>query len=359
MNDKFAAITPIDTTNDALETVGGKGRSLAQMTRAGFDVPVGFLLSTAAYRDFVADNELGARILELAGPEITDGRASFESASRSIKALITGCELSAGLKAELGAAYRALPGDDPAVAVRSSANAEDLPGLSFAGQQETYLNVSGPEALLEAVRNCWASLWTPQAISYRNEMGIESDAVAMAVVVQIMVPADVAGILFTANPATGERGEMIVNASFGLGEAVVGGQVTPDTFVVDRSTLTAKETMIGTKEQKIVSDGNQGTRLVDVDEGERDASSLPEKLLTELAELAARVEGHFGGQPQDIEWAVADGKLWLLQSRPITNVAPQPIEGGGEAPPPKVYRRDTLNSPLHPHRPCDGPPPAA
>ena len=333
MNDKFAAITPIDTTNDALETVGGKGRSLAQMTRAGFDVPEGFLLSTAAYRDFVADNELGARILELAGPEIIDGRASFESASRSIQALITGCELSAGLKADLRAAYRALPGDDPAVAVRSSANAEDLPGLSFAGQQETYLNVSGPEALLEAVRNCWASLWTPQAISYRNEMGIESDAVAMAVVVQIMVPADVAGILFTANPATGERGEMIVNASFGLGEAVVGGQVTPDTFVVDRSTLTAKETMIGTKEQKIVSDGNQGTRLVDVDEGERDASSLPEKLLTELAELAARVEGHFGGQPQDIEWAVADGKLWLLQSRPITNLPPQPIEVEWEAPP--------------------------
>ena len=333
MNDKFAAITPIDTTNDALETVGGKGRSLAQMTRAGFDVPEGFLLSTAAYRDFVADNELGARILELAGPEIIDGRASFESASRSIHALITGCELSAGLKAELRAAYRALPGDDPAVAVRSSANAEDLPGLSFAGQQETYLNVSGPEALLEAVRNCWASLWTPQAISYRNEMGIESDAVAMAVVVQIMVPADVAGILFTANPATGERGEMIVNASFGLGEAVVGGQVTPDTFIVDRSTLTPKETMIGTKEQKIVSDGNQGTRLVDVDEGERDASSLPEELLTELAELAARVEGHFDGQPQDIEWAVADGELWLLQSRPITNLPPQPIEVEWEAPP--------------------------
>lgn len=333
MNENFAAITSIDTTHDALETVGGKGRSLAQMTRAGFDVPEGFLLSTAAYKDFVADNELGMRILELARPEISDGRASFESASRSIQALITGCELSARLKAELVAAYQALPGNDPAVAVRSSANAEDLPGLSFAGQQETYLNVSGIEALLEAVRNCWASLWTSQAISYRNEMGIESDAVAMAVVVQVMVPADVAGILFTANPATGERGEMIVNASFGLGEAVVGGQVTPDTFIVDRSTLRPKETMIGTKEQKIVSDGDQGTRLVDVEEGERDASSLPEELLTELAELAGRVERHFEGQPQDIEWAVADGKLWLLQSRPITNLPPQPVEVEWEAPP--------------------------
>ena len=331
MNDRN--ITPIDTTNDNLETVGGKGRSLAQMTRAGFDVPAGFLLSTAAYRDFVADNKLGARILELARPEIIDGRASFASASRSIQALITGCELPAALKAELAAAYQAFPGDDPAVAVRSSANAEDLPGLSFAGQQETYLNVSGPEALIEAVRNCWASLWTTQAISYRNEMGIESSAVAMAVVVQIMVPADVAGILFTANPATGERGEMIVNASFGLGEAVVGGQVTPDTFIVDTSTLTAKETMIGAKERKIVSNGNQGTRLVAVDEAERDASSLPKELLTELARLATRVEQHFGGQPQDIEWAAADGKLWLLQSRPITNLPPQPIDVAWEAPP--------------------------
>ena len=325
-------ITPIGTTNDALETVGGKGRSLAQMTRAGFDVPEGFLLSTAAYRDFVADNELEQRILELARPEIVDGRASFESASRSIQALIAGCEHSSTLTAELAAAYQALPGDAPAVAVRSSANAEDLPGLSFAGQQDTYLNVRGVAALLESVRNCWASLWTAQAMSYRNEMGIASDAVAMGVVVQIMVPADVAGILFTANPATGERDEMIVNASYGLGEAVVGGQVTPDTFIVDRSTLRPKETTLGTKERQVVADGNRGTRLVEVDADARDASSLAEEVLTELAGLAARVEEHFGGQPQDIEWAVADGKLWLLQSRPITNLPPQPIEVAWEAP---------------------------
>ena len=326
-------ITPIGTANDALETVGGKGRSLAQMTRAGFDVPEGFLLPTAAYRDFVADNELGMQILELARPEIIDGRASFESASRSIQALITGCELSSTLTAELAAAYQALPGDDPAVAVRSSANAEDLPGLSFAGQQDTYLNVRGVAALLESVRNCWASLWTAQALSYRNEMGIASDAVAMGVVVQIMVPADVAGILFTANPATGERGEMVVNASFGLGEAVVGGQVTPDTFIVDRSTLKPKETTLGTKERQVVADGNRGTRLVEVDADERGTSSLAVEVLTELAGLAARVEEHFGGQPQDIEWAVADGKLWLLQSRPITNLPPQPIDVAWEAPP--------------------------
>ncbi len=325
-------LLPLNTRNDALEVVGGKGRSLSQMVNAGFSVPDGFHLSTAAYREFVADHDLQEQILELARPEINDGRVSFEAASTRIQELFLEHELSADVTGQLHNAYAALDGDSPAVAVRSSANAEDLPGLSFAGQQETYLNVTGPDALVAAVRNCWASLWTAQAISYRNEMGIASDAVAMAVVVQIMVPADVAGILFTANPATGERSDMIMNASFGLGEAVVGGQVTPDTFIVDRASLTVTETVIGAKEQKIVSDGDQGTRLVDIDEGQRDQASMSDDLLAELAGLATDVEAHFDGLPQDIEWAVADGKLWLLQSRPITNLPPQPIEVEWEVP---------------------------
>ena len=218
------------------------------------------------------------------------------------------------------------------MAVRSSANAEDLPDMSFAGQQDTYLNIRGEHALIAAVRDCWASLWTPRAMSYRHEMGIEHDAVAMAVVVQLMVPSEVSGILFTANPATGERSEMIVNASFGLGEAVVGGQVTPDTYIVDRNTLGAKETIIGTKEQKIISHGDQGTRLEDVAEEERGQSSLPEDALKELASVALEAEKVFDGVPQDIEWAISAGKLWMLQSRPITNLPPQPIEVEWEPP---------------------------
>ena len=249
-------VFPLDTKDDALEVVGGKGRSLAQMSNAGFAVPGGFQLTTAAYRGFVADNKLQERIVELAKPKVIEGRASFESASSHIQTLIVANELSAEVNSELRDAYAALGGDDPAVAVRSSANAEDLPGLSFAGQQETYLNVRGGDALIAAVRDCWASLWTAQAIAYRHEMGVDQGSVAMAVVVQIMVQADVAGILFTANPATGERSEMIINASFGLGEAVVGGQVTPDTYIVDRETLATKETMIGPKEQKIISDAD-------------------------------------------------------------------------------------------------------
>ena len=221
----------------------------------------------------------------------------------------------------------------PALAVRSSANAEDLPGLSFAGQQETYLNVRGADAVVEAVRKCWSSLWTPQAISYRHQNGIDQGSVAMAVVVQIMVPSEVSGILFTANPATGERSELIVNASFGLGEAVVSGQVTPDTYIVDKATLEAKETVIGPKLQQVVSDGEQGVVLTDVDEGERDRASLSDAMLRELSEAALAIERLYDGLPQDIEWAFSDGQLFLLQSRPITNLPVQPVELDWTPPP--------------------------
>ena len=318
-------ILPMDTTDDALELIGGKGRSLAKMSNAGLNVPSGFHLTADAYRAFVAENDLQDQIVSLAKPALDNGWVTFEPASAAIQKLITSREISEAIASQLRQAYARL-GSDPAVAVRSSANAEDLPGLSFAGQQDTYLNVKGGEALLKAVRNCWASLWTAQAISYRHENDIEQGSVAMAVVVQIMVPADVAGILFTANPATGERTEMIVNASFGLGEAVVGGQVTPDTFVVDRESKNVKETMIGPKEQMTVSDGEQGTKLTDVKVADRDQSSLSDALLNDLVEVALKVEKNYDGLPQDIEWAIVDGKISLLQSRPITNLPPPPLE---------------------------------
>ena len=231
----------LNTTNAALEIVGGKGRSLAKMTNAGFAVPGGFMVTTIAYADFVDANNMRNDILKLARPEVVEGRASFENASNSIQRLFADGNLPADLDKAIREAYAELVIDhdvgNPAVAVRSSATAEDLPGLSFAGQQETYLNVRGPDEVVAAVRNCWASLWTTQAISYRHQNGIPSSEVAMAVVTQLMVPSEVSGILFTANPASGERSEMIINASFGLGEAVVSGQVTPDTYIVDLSLI--------------------------------------------------------------------------------------------------------------------------
>ena len=318
-------IATLDTKNDSLEIVGGKGRSLAKMLNAGFHVPGGFQVTTAAYRSFVESNNLQEQILELAKPKIVEGRASFEQSSIDIQALLTRTKLSKEVIQEIKRSYDRLDSSPP-VAVRSSANAEDLPGLSFAGQQETYLNVTGSDAVVAAVKNCWSSLWTAQAISYRHQNGIDQSSVAMAVVVQIMVPSEVSGILFTANPATGERDEIIINASFGLGEAVVSGQVTPDTYIIKKSDKTIKETIIGPKEQKIISDGNQGVRMEDVSPSEQGQSSLTKGMLSELVDTVMEVEQLYEGLPQDIEWAFSKGKLHLLQSRPITNLPVQPIE---------------------------------
>ena len=330
-------ILPIDAQKVDLEAVGGKGKSLAKMAGDGLEVPGGFYLTTAAYRRFVEENDLQRTIIDLAKPEIGGPTLSFDAASKAIQALIRKVELSDAIQSEIRAAYAALSGDNPSVAVRSSANAEDLPDMSFAGQQDTYLNVTGEDAVIAAIQDCWASLWTPRAISYRHEMGIEQEVVAMAVVVQLMVVSDISGILFTANPATGERSEMIVNASYGLGEAIVSGQVTPDTYIVDRESLEAKETIVGTKEQKIVSDGDQGTRLEGIAEDERNESSMSEAALEELTSLAVTVEELFDGVPQDIEWALSDNKVWLLQSRPITNLPPAPLKNVRWDPIPKAW----------------------
>ena len=338
-------IVSLDTKEDALEIVGGKGRSLAKLVNAGFNVPGGFQVTTSAYQSFVASHGLQDKIIARARPSIVDGRTSFEQASKDIQALFSNNNLAADIAAEISEAYGALD-RQPAVAVRSSATAEDLPGLSFAGQQETYLNVRGADEVAAAVKNCWASLWTAQAISYRHQNGIEQDSVAMAVVVQVMVPSDVSGILFTANPATGERNEMIVNASFGLGEAVVSGQVTPDTYIVDKATLTAKETIIGPKEQQVVTDGEQGTKLADVPYSDRELSSLSEEMLKTLGETAIKIEQLYAGLPQDIEWAFEDSRLLLLQSRPITNLPVQPIEVDWTPTPPAkiLYRRQIVEN---------------
>ena len=318
--------TPINTDESSLERVGGKGRSLAMMARNNFAVPGGFIVTADAYRKFVSDNKLQQAILEKARPYLREGYPAFDTCADEIAALILGTPISDDMVDEIKTAYSLLDDGSRPVAVRSSANAEDLPDFSFAGQQETFLNVRGADQVAEAVRKCWASLWTAQAISYRHQNGIDQGVVAMAVVVQVMVPSEVSGILFTANPATGERSEMIINASFGLGEAVVGGQVTPDTFIINRDDLTVKESVLGPKEQQIVYDGEQGVRLEDVSEADRDLSSMSESMLNELSEAAMKVEKLCEGVPQDIEWAFCHGKLHLLQSRPITNLPVQPIE---------------------------------
>jgi len=207
------------------------------------------------------------------------------------------------------------------VAVRSSATAEDLPGLAFAGQQDTYLNLVGEEALLGAVKKCWSSLWTARAMAYRARNHIPSDEVALAVVVQKMIASESSGVLFTANPVTGRRGEIVIDASFGLGEAIVSGQVDPDHYVVDPHTWHIVEHKLGAKQMAVLPRADGGTEQVTRDDSQQQA--LPDTQIIELGQTAQRVAEHFGS-PQDIEWAWADDQLHLLQSRPITSLYPLP-----------------------------------
>ena len=221
---------PLSDPGADLETVGGKGMSLAKLAKAGLPVPGGFHVTTEAYREFVTANDLQTGINAALHLVDVTRLSTLETASVTISKLFAQAKIPGGLANAIVNAYATLPGSNPAVAVRSSATAEDLPDASFAGQQDTYLNITGADQVLEATKKCWASLWTARAIGYRARQGIGADGVALAVVVQMLVNAEAAGIMFTANPINGKFDEVIINAAWGLGEAVVGGAVTPDTF---------------------------------------------------------------------------------------------------------------------------------
>ncbi|MDF1488434.1 PEP/pyruvate-binding domain-containing protein [Tessaracoccus caeni] len=283
--------------------VGGKAANLGECRRAGLPVPPGFCVSTDAYREATEE------IAELLAADAQRGDAA--SARERILAL----SLPDALLNSIAEAYEHL-GDGP-VAVRSSATAEDLANASFAGQQDTYLGVNGIDAVLDAVRRCWASLWTDRAVDYRRQQGILDDDLALAVVVQVMVPADTAGVLFTRNPVTGDDTSMLVSASYGLGESVVGALVTPDTFAVSRETAIVTSREIGTKETRIDATPGGGTVTSPVSPADRARASLTDEQLRRLVELGEQVERHYG-TGQDIEWACVGDELYLLQARPIT-----------------------------------------
>ncbi|GIH93425.1 PEP/pyruvate-binding domain-containing protein [Planobispora siamensis] len=299
----MTTVLPLGDAAADLATAGGKGASLAELTAAGLPVPGGFLVTTEAYRVFVAGFQ--EEILRAVSGD--PGR---------IPSLFAAHEVPGEIAGEITRAYEAL-GDDVPVAVRSSATAEDLPGMSFAGQQDTYLDIRGP-ALLDAVKRCWASLWNPRAIAYREQNGVPHAGVALAVVVQELVDADAAGIMFTADPVTGARDEIVINASWGLGEAVVGGQVTPDTVVVSGGEVTAAR--IGDKRVMTVRTGD-GTRERPVPGDLREAPVLDRGQALELAELGARIQDLYG-VPVDVEWARRDGAFAIVQARPITGIKP-------------------------------------
>lgn len=307
---------------DDVALAGGKGANLGELSRAGLPVPPGFVLTTAAYDAFVASNGIGGGIVKLASLPRDGEPDAYESAAEKIRALFAGGEVPEGVAQEIRASYRKLDeGGEAAVAVRSSATAEDLAGASFAGQQETFLNVRGEGALVEAVERCWASLWTARAMAYRARQGIAPETVSLAVVVQEMVEAEAAGVMFTANPANGRRNEAAIGAAWGLGESVVSGQVTTDDLVVEKGTGRVLSRKTADKEVMTVYT-ESGTEERPAPEGRRRQPVLDDEMAAELARYGARIEDHYGS-PQDIEWALADGEVFVVQSRPITAL-PEP-----------------------------------
>jgi phosphohistidine swiveling domain-containing protein len=297
---------------DDLDQAGGKGANLGELTRAALPVPPGFVVLTDAYRAYVSEHQLAEKIAALAAPR--DDSAGYDDASAQIRTLFSN-ELSGSVRAEIAEAYAAL-GEGVPVAVRSSATAEDLPEASFAGQQDTYLNVRGLEDLLAAVRDCWASLWTARAMVYRARQGIDPATVSLAVVVQQMVNAEAAGVMFTANPSNGRREETFISAAWGLGESVVSGAVNTDNLTVRTPDGTVLTSEIADKAVMTVY-ADQRTEERPVPEQQRNRPVLSEAEAAELAEYGSRIQNHFGA-PQDIEWARAAGQFWILQARPIT-----------------------------------------
>ncbi|KQN89638.1 phosphoenolpyruvate synthase [Arthrobacter sp. Leaf69] len=315
-------VLPLELVSaEMLPDVGGKAANLGELMRAGLPVPDGFVLTTRAYRRATSPAGLDAIHTALAATAADDfpGLAGLASTARR---LVLAADVPADIADAVRAAYAAL-GTEAPVAVRSSATAEDLPFASFAGQQDTVLNVVGFDAVLAAVRQCWASLWTDRAVSYRATHGISPSTVSLAVAVQRMVDAAVAGVLFTANPLTGRRHEAVVDASPGLGEAVVSGAVNPDHFVIDSATQKILERRIGSKGVAIRPLPGGGTERVE-QSGSGSQPCLDDARLAALDLLGRRAEMHFGA-PQDLEWAIdAGGMPWLTQSRPITTLYPLP-----------------------------------
>ena len=323
-------VLPFEQATTADEPrLGGKCASLARLIHAGAPVPPGFAVTTDAYQVMLDSHGLCERVAAILAALPPDDVAAQSQAAQNIHIAFATTALPDAVHAAIAAQYQALcvqegADNDLPVAVRSSATAEDLPDASFAGQQDTYLWVVGTDAVLERVRDCWASLFTARAIGYRDDRKIAHMDVLMSVAVQKMVDAQVAGVALTVDPLNGDRAKMVIDASWGLGESVVSGEVTPDHFAVDKVMLTVVQRTISIKQHEIVADpAARCTSHREVPPERQSISCLNDHQITAIARMAKQMERQFGGA-QDIEWAIEpvsgqpDGRLMLLQCRPET-----------------------------------------
>jgi pyruvate, water dikinase len=316
-----------DVSDSDLPLVGGKAGKLGELIRQGLPVPPGFVITTEAYQAFVDATILRTEIPAALGSIHSDQPETVDAASRRIRSAFESTDFPAGQRKTLADAYERYVRQNAVrySAVRSSATLEDLEGASFAGLQDTYLNVAGVDAVLDAVRKCWGSLFTPRVLVYRQKKGFEHSSVKLAVLIQKMVDATVSGILFTRDPNTGEN-HMIVEAGWGLGEAIVGGEVTPDHYVIDGATLKVVHKQISEQRVRIVRDEAGGNRREPVPADERSAQKLSDHRLSRLVSLARLIESHYR-RPMDVEWCGDREGLYIVQARPVTTIPTSTASG--------------------------------
>ncbi len=309
-----------DPEGKLIEYTGGKGASLSKMHQSQLPVPNGFVVSAPFFKEYLRRTGLINKILALITTIDFDNFNALEAESAKIRQMIIDEPFPQELADEIAQFYAQLGEGIQAVAVRSSGTAEDLDDASFAGQQETFLYVLGEENVIEKIKECWASLYNGRAIFYRREKSFSEENVSIAVVIQKMVNAEKAGVMFTVNPITKDPAQVLIEGAWGLGEGVVSGIVTPDNYVLDKASNQALETYVSEKETMVVRAPElKGTVEQDVPEELKNSQVLSEAELAELSEMAKRIETFFG-KPQDIEWAIEKKQLYLLQSRPITTL---------------------------------------
>ncbi|AIS31719.1 MULTISPECIES: phosphoenolpyruvate synthase [Methanobacterium] len=306
-----------------VDIAGGKGANLGELTQAGIPVPPGFVITSATYQKFMDETGITQKIMDILDALDVNNNKELQESAREIKKIIIETEIPDEISSLIIESYNALchriGKENAFVAVRSSATAEDLPEASFAGQQDTYLNVKGPEDMIKYVRKCWASLFGARAIFYREENNFDHSKVYIAVVVQEMVDAEKAGVMFTVHPSTGEE-KILIEGAWGLGEAVVSGTVTPDTYWVDKATGEILRKQISEKNIMFQKKSENGqTVKVPVPEDLKNKQVLNEDEIAQLVELGKRIQEHYQF-PQDTEWAIENGKIFMLQSRPVTTL---------------------------------------
>ncbi|CAB3289528.1 putative phosphoenolpyruvate synthase [Methanocaldococcus lauensis] len=312
-----------ELSNKDVDIAGGKGASLGEMWNAGLPVPPAFVVTADAYRYFIKETGLIDKIKEILKNLDINDTDKLNEASEKIRKMFEEVEMPDDLKLAIIEAYNKLSEicneEDVTVAVRSSATAEDLPDASFAGQQDTYLNIKGAENVVKYVQKCFSSLFTPRAIFYREQKGFDHFKVALAVVVQKLVNSEKAGVMFTVNPITENYDELVIEAAWGLGEGVVSGSVSPDTYIVNKKTLEIIDKYIARKEIMFVKDEKGETKIVDVPEDMKEKQVLTDDEIKELAKIGINIENHYK-KPMDVEWAYEKGKFYMVQARPITTL---------------------------------------